>query len=275
MARYPAKEVGTGTTGTNQQLLATTERLERAGCIAAGDEAGELIAASGGDTERLEELVVRRCTGEPLAWLIGSVQFCGEVVVVQPGVYVPRWQSEPLALEAVARLPERGVAVDLCTGAGPIAVVMARRRPSARIVASEIDHLAAGCARGNGIETYVGDLGACLPADLREKVDVVTAVVPYVPTDALRMLPRDVTAYEPAVALDGGTDGTELLLRAAIEAATLLHPGGSLLLELGGNQSDLLTPVLIASGYRDLEVVRDEDHELRALYCRLGPNSPP
>src|SRR5579862_2703335 len=118
-------------------------RLRQAGCVAATQEAEVLVDAAGGDPDRLETLVVRRCSGEPLAWLVGSVQFCGETILVRPGVYVPRWQTEPLALEAAARLRPNGVAVDLCTGSGAVAAVLGRRRPSARVLATELDPVAA------------------------------------------------------------------------------------------------------------------------------------
>ena len=187
-------------------------------------------------------------------------------MLVEPGVFVPRRQSERLALEAVARLPERGLAVDLCTGAGAIAVVLARRRPLARVVASEIDPLAAACARANGIEVFEGDMAADLPAGLIGQVDVVTAVVPYVPTAELCFLPRDVLAFEPRRALDGGEAGTLLLVRAVRAAASLLRPGGSLILELGGDEADLLRPVLAQNGFCDVELRVDEEGDPRALF---------
>ena len=187
---------------------------------------------------------------------------------VAPGVYVPRPQSEPLAREAVARLPADGTAVDLCTGSGAVAVVLARRRPRARVVATEIDPRAVACARVNGIVVFQGDMEAGLPAALSRQVDVVTAVVPYVPTGELRLLPRDVVAFEPPRALDGGADGTQYLGRAAVAAARLLRPGGSLLLELGGEQAGLLAPTLTELGFSETAILSDEEGDPRALVCR-------
>jgi len=252
------------------RLRAIAAELCRAGCAAAGDEAAELLAAAGPDAVRLAQLVERRRTGEPLAWLTGSVSFCGETVLVAPGVYVPRPQSEALTRAAVARLPDHGVAVDLCTGCGAIAVVLARRRPRARVVATEIDATAVACAGANGVEVIEGDLAAGLPPGLARRVDVVTAVVPYVPTDELRLLPRDVVAFEPRRALDGGPDGTIYLAGAALAAARLLRPGGSLLVEIGGDQAALLEPLLAELGYRGIEVLTDAEGDPRALCCRLS-----
>jgi len=254
--------------GTDAEQQAIIDTLRTAGCVAAEDEAALLTGAAAGDRDRLRALVERRCTGEPLAWLIGSVRFCDQTVLVHPGVYVPRWQTEPMALEAVARLPERGCAVDLCTGAGALAVVLAHLRPGARVVATEIDPRAVACARANGVDVLEGDLAAPLPDGLDGQVDVVTAVVPYVPTGELRLLPRDVLAHEPRRALDGGDQGIDLLIRAATAAVGLLRPGGSLLLELGGDQPHLLQPTLVELGYVDVALLVDDDGDVRAVTCR-------
>jgi release factor glutamine methyltransferase len=255
-------------TDASGDLRRTVTALQKAGCVAARDEAVELLAAARGDRGALRELVARRCTGEPLAWLVGWTRFCGERVLVRPGVYVPRPQSEQLAAEALARLPQRGLAVDLCTGSGAIAVVMGRGRPDARVLATEIDPAAAACARDNGVEVFVGDMAAALPYEVRGRVDVVTAVVPYVPSDELRLLPRDVVTYEPKRALDGGVNGTDLLRRAILESTGLLRSGACLLLELGGSEADLLAALLAESGYRDVRRLVDEEGDLRGLVCR-------
>lgn len=214
-----------------------TQALKHAGCVAPGEEADELMRAAAGDPEVLDELVARRAGGEPLAWLTGSVIFCDIDLFVSPGVYVPRWQTEPLARRAVSLLPPAGVAVDLCTGAGAIAAVLAAAVPTAQVCATEVDRIAVRCARRNGVEVFEGFLEDPLPRELASRVDVLTAVVPYVPTDALRLLPRDVRAFEPTLALDGGVDGTDLLVEVARRSTRWQIPGGWLLLELGGEQA--------------------------------------
>ena len=102
---------------------------------------------------------------------------------------------------------------------------MAAARPRARVVATELDPTAARCARRNHVEVFEGSLDEPLPAVLERTVDVMTAVVPYVPTDALRLLPRDVQAFEPRLALDGGTDGTDLLAEVVRRAPRWLRQG--------------------------------------------------
>ena len=238
-------------------------RLARAGCVAALEEADELFEAVDGDTATLWPLVARREAGEPLAWVIGWTRFLGQRIRVDRGVYVPRYQTEMLAGRAVDLLPEKGAAADLCTGCGAVAAVLGRHRPGARVVASDLDPAACRCAAGNAVEVYQGDLTDPLPTDLRGRLDLVVAVVPYVPTGSLRFLPRDSRDYEPSLALDGGPEGTRVLERAVSAAAEWLRPGGSLLLELGGDQDRVLSSALRQAGFDHPLRHEDADGDLR------------
>ena len=195
--------------------------LAAAGFVAADEEAAELIAAGGGDADVLGSLLDRRLSGEPLAWITGRTRFAGLDVRVDAGVYVPRWQSTELATRAARRLPEDGAAIDLCTGTGAVAMALVHTRPGARVVATDTDPRAVANARANGVDAHLGDLFAPLGDDLRGRTDVVVAVVPYVPTPALRLLPRDTLTFEDAAHYDGGPDGTTLLRRVVRERAGL------------------------------------------------------
>jgi release factor glutamine methyltransferase len=250
------------------------ERLAEAGCVAPYEEADELIEAAAGDGERLARLVARRVTGEPLAWVTGWAPFAGHRVRVHGGVYVPRWQSEALAARAIELLPEDGLAVDLCTGSGAIALALARARPGARVVATDIDPLACRCAAANGVEVYAGHLAEPVPRELAGHFDVVTAVVPYVPTEELAFLPRDVRDYEPAHALDGGPGGARVLEQAVWASSALLCPGGTTLLELGGDQDRALAGVFEAAGFGAPGRLEDDDGDLRGIEAKLTSVAP-
>jgi release factor glutamine methyltransferase len=241
-------------------------RLVAAGCVAGAAEAAALRIAAAGDGAVLEALVLRRERGEPLAWIVGAVEFCGRTVRVGVGIYVPRPQTEGLARRAVALLPDDGRAADLCTGCGAIAVHLRAERPGASVVGVDLDPVAATVARANGIAAIVGDLAA---APLRSGgFDVVTAVAPYVPTEAIALLPADVQRHEPRRALDGGDDGLAVVRRVVRTAARLLRPGGRLLTELGGDQAELLAPALADAGFAAVEPWFDEDEDLRGLVAR-------
>lgn len=250
--------------------VSVTQMLTEAGCIAAREEADELIRAAAGDPDVLRDLVSRRTNGEPIAWLTGAVTFCGLRLSVAPGVYVPRPQTEPLARRAAKLLPSGGVAVDLCTGAGAIAAVLAEAAPAAQVLATELDENAARCARRNGVEVFEGFLDDPLPKVFEHRVDVLTAVVPYVPTDSLRLLPRDVQAFEPPLALDGGEDGTDLLVEVVRRSPGWLRPGGWLLLELGGDQAEPIRRLIYDSGFEEVDVMVDDDGDPRAICAHLG-----
>ena len=254
---------------TSTLLAELTARLSRAGVIAAEEEANELLARADGDGRLLDSLVARRLTGEPLAWVTGSTSFCGIEIRVDPGVYVPRWQSEPLARRAVHFLPATGVAIDLCTGSGAIARTLMVNRPGAHVVACDIDERAVTCAAANGVEVYRGDLFDPLPRTLEGRVDVIVAVVPYVPTPELPLLQRDTFAFESTLSYDGGSDGTDILRRVLRESPRFLRRGGALLLELGGNQAEELDGDLARLGYVDVRVLSDEDGDVRGIEARF------
>jgi release factor glutamine methyltransferase len=238
------------------------DRLLAAGCVAADEEAHELIG-SGPDHRILQQWVSRREQGEPLAWITGTLRFCGHAIHVDPGVYVPRLQSEELARRAAALLrPTRMRAADLCTGTGAIAAHLMAVAPDAMVVGVDIDIRAVVCARRNGVPAVHGHLGQALRP---KSFDVVTAVAPYVPSGELAFLPTDVQRYEPRHALDGGDDGLRVVRQVVVTAAQLLRPGGSLLIELGGEQDRALTPALAAAGFGSAATWFDEDGDLRGL----------
>jgi len=238
--------------------------LVAAGCVAADEEAAELVAAAP-DAGALEQWIVRREQGEPLAWITGTVRFCDHTVHVDSGVYVPRVQSEELARRAAAVLPRWGIAADLCTGSGAVAVHLMAAVPGAGVVGVDRDERAVKCARGNGVPAVIGDVDAPLRPGV---FDVVTAIAPYVPTAELRLLPSDVQRYEPRDALDGGDDGLNVVRLVVRSAARLLRPGGRLLTELGGDQHSLLRPALREAGFDDITPWCDDDGDLRGVSAR-------
>ena len=246
---------------------AITDRLRAAGCVAADEEASELVAAAP-DEATLEAWIARRERGEPLAWITGTTTFCGDSLHVDPGVYVPRVQSEELARRSAAILAAGGShAADLCSGAGAVAVHLMAEAPAATVIGVDLDPRAAACARRNGVRAIVGDLDAPLRSHV---FDVVTAVAPYVPTGELRLLPADVRRYEPRIALDGGEDGLDVVRRVVAAGARLLRGGGWLLLEIGGDQDRALTSTLDANGFASADAWFDEDGDLRGIAAQAA-----
>lgn len=229
--------------------------------MAAGAEVAELTDAAGGEIP--DEWVERRERGEPLAWICGSVRFAGRRWRVDPGVYVPRPQTEELARRAAALVPPAGRVLDVCCGSGAIAAHVTAEHPGVWSVGVDVDARAVANARGNGVAAVQGDLASALRPD--GSWDVVTAVAPYVPTAALGLLPRDVVAHEPRRALDGGPAGTTLTEGVIAAAAGLLRPGGHLVVELGGDQARRLVSVCERAGFGAVEVWCDDEGDPRGL----------
>ena len=138
-------------------------------------------------------------------------------------------------------------------------------RPAARVVATDIDQRCVDCARRNGVDAVQGDLLASLPRALEGRVDVLTAVVPYVPTPELPFLQRDTFAFESTLAYEGGRDGGRFLRRLVRGSGRFLRPSGVLLLELGGRQAALISRALEAAGYSDVRELTDEDGDVRGV----------
>jgi release factor glutamine methyltransferase len=242
--------------------------LRAAGCVSPEEEADLLISAATERRGSIHALVERRERGEPLAWIVGWTRFCDVRVGVDPGVFVPRPHTEWLARRAAELLPDDGIGVDLCTGSGAVAAVMRSTHPKATILGTDVDGVAVTCARSNGVDARVGDLDEPLPSPIRGRVDVVTAVVPYVPTEEIHLLPRDVVAHEPRRALDGGAGGTAVLVRAARAAPALLRPGGTGVFEIGGDQATAIADTLEEGGLDVVRVHRDEEGLDRAIEVR-------
>jgi release factor glutamine methyltransferase len=253
---------------------ALVHALTQAGFVAPQEEAAALLRGSNEGAGPIDELLDRRVHGEPLAWIVGTAEFCGLRIHVEPGVFVPRPHTEALARRAAALLPRDARAVDLCTGTGAVAAVMQAAHPGAEILATDIDPVAAANAERNGIRALLGDLDQPLPRSWLGSVDVMTAVVPYVPTEELHLLPRDVLEHEPRASLDGGDRGTTVLTRAADVAARWLRPGGVVLLELGGDQADELRGTLEHEGLRHIRVHSDDEGRDRAIEARRSSSHP-
>ncbi|MEV7226529.1 MULTISPECIES: putative protein N(5)-glutamine methyltransferase [Polymorphospora] len=242
-------------------VAAIVGRLRAAGCVFAEEEAALLVAAGGGAAD-LADRVARRVAGLPLEHVLGRVDFAGLRLAVEPGVFVPRRRTELLVRRAVELTGPDATVVDLCCGCGAVAAAVAHRIRPARLVAADVDPAAVGCARRNlapyGGRVYAGDLFDALPAGLAGDVDLLVANVPYVPTDAVALLPPEARLHEPRAALDGGPDGLDVLRRVAGRATGWLAPGGHLVVETGAAQAVAAARIMADSGLA-AAVVHDED----------------
>lgn len=245
-------------------------QLRAAGCVFAEDEARLLVSAAH-TTAEITTMVQARVSGVPLEHLLGWVEFNGMRVTVETGVFVPRRRTEFLVQQAATLLnpmstphpvSTRPVVVDLCCGSGAVGTALAATLDHIELHASDIDPVAVGCARRNIATTgtvYEGDLYDPLPTMLRGMVDLLLVNAPYVPTEAVKLMPPEARLHEPQVALDGGADGLDIHRRVAAQALSWLKPGGHLLIETSEPQAPSTVDTVFAHGMA-ARVASSEEH---------------
>jgi release factor glutamine methyltransferase len=236
--------------------------LRAAGCVFGEDEATLLLAAARTPLE-LRTMVERRVAGLPLEHILGWVEFCGLRICVDPGVFVPRQRTAFMVERAVALAGPDAAVLDLCCGAGAIGVAIAARLPRVELFAADIDPAAVVSARRNMPphgRVFEGDLFDPLPAGLRGRIDIIVANTPYVPSEAIGLMPPEARLHEARIALDGGPDGLDVQRRVAAEAPHWLAPGGRLFVETSEEQAELTAEIFAANGLQPTVEHSEEHH---------------
>ena len=261
-------------------LLAAVLGRERFALYLEPDRA--VVEAAGG---RFRALVARRADHEPLQHLLGYEDFCGLRLRVTPDVLIPRPETEGLvewALELLNASSSNGspLLADIGTGSGAIACALAAACPDARVVATDVSPAALAVAEGNVRALGLGGRVRVIAGDLLEPLaaepaalNMIVANAPYLPSGILPSLPREVFAFEPRQALDGGPDGMEVIRRLLTAAPAALRPGGRLVLEIGEEQAAPLAAVMTAAGFVDVAARDDLRGVSRYLAGRLLPGS--
>ena len=231
---------------------------------------GDRRAVTPAERRRAAALFARRASREPLQYILGTQEFCGLDFAVEPGVLIPRPETE-LLVEAVAR--HEGLArpsamiADIGTGSGCVAVALLRALPAARLYATDVSAAALKLARTNATRLGVGDRIVFRAGDLFQplralgcegKLAAIVANPPYIPSGALAHLQPEVSRFEPWLALDGGPDGLAVQRRLLADAARFLAPGGLLAIEMGQGQAESLRQIAFSHGaYELLDTQRD------------------
>lgn len=219
----------------------------------------------GAELDKLRNLVKRRRAYEPIAYLRGTREFYGLQFRVDKRVLVPRPDTETLVDVALARSTHVSMCMrqlDLCTGSGCVAIAMAKQRPTAQVVATDVSADALTVARDNALRLGAYNV-AFAQGDLFEPVanarrfDVITANPPYIPSGDIAGLMPDVREHEPKLALDGGDDGLVLVRRIVEAAPNHLEPGGLLALEIDSKEAADTAELLTKAGFTDVRVTRD------------------
>ena len=165
---------------------------------------------------------------------------------------------------------------DICTGSGCIACSIASERPDTRVIAVDLAPEAVALARENAealglsdrVKVISGDLGSSIPERYLGRFDLIVSNPPYVPTAVLDDIPHEVSAFEPALALDGGEDGLDLFRRLAPWAHRALKAGGAFACELHETHLEEAAVIARGAGFAEARIVRDLADRPRVLVCR-------
>lgn len=222
----------------------------------------------------MRDLVKRRAQAEPVAYLIGRKEFYSLDFHVNSSVLIPRPETETLVMELIerARAMNAPRILDLGTGSGCIAITTAVHLPTADVTAVDISPEALQVAGGNAEQHKVservhfrqGDLYA--PLSPEEQFDFIVSNPPYIPQSEMAELMADVRKHEPALALDGGAEGLEVITRLVGGASSRITPGGWILLEIDPPQSAAVQQMLSqSSDFEKIQPIKDLAGEHRVI----------
>jgi len=228
--------------------------------------------------------VKRRAAGEPLQTILGITEFYSRPFRVEPGVFIPRPETEHLVEAGTALLaPEdhrllAPVAVEIGAGTGIIGISLACEIAQLTVHATDINPAAIKLAGHNAhslgvdgrVDFHLGSRFDPLPAHLKGQADLLVSNPPYIRSADLADLPVEVAEHDPHTALDGGDDGLVFYRALASKMGQWLRPGGHIAVEIGDDQAEDVSAIFAASGGEDIQVIQDYTHRDRVVTARVG-----
>ena len=206
--------------------------------------------------DKINELAAERIKGKPLSYVLGNADFYGYEIKVDERVLIPRPETEELVSEVLKVVKNTDKVLDLCTGSGAIALVI-NKKSGASVTATDISEAALEVAKENfkqfdaAVETRLIDLYG----DLSEKFDIIVSNPPYIKTEEIDTLDKEVKDYEPRIALDGGEDGLDFYRRICEGAKHRLNEHGKLFLEAGYGEAEEIKKML--ENDFNVEIIKD------------------
>ena len=217
-----------------------------------------------------QALIRRRSEGCPVQYLTGSTEFMGLPFFVNESVLIPRQDTEVLVETALAMMKPECRLLDMCTGSGCILLSLAKLGTVAEGVGVDISEGALKVAERNRENLELSQV-RLVHSNLFESVegvfDMIVSNPPYIPTEDIEDLMREVRDHEPHLALDGSKDGLLFYRKLAEESGRYLVPGGSLLFEIGYDQGGAVSQLLDQAGFKDIHVKKDLAGLDRVVYA--------
>lgn len=233
------------------------------------DKLKEDFLVSPSKIEQIDKIVNERITGRPLWYCIGDTDFYGYKIKVDERVLIPRPETELLVLNAIKLVEDGNKVLDLCTGSGAIAIAIKKEREVfVTAVDKSIDALtlAKENAKLNNaeIEFIESDMFSSLSD---RKFDLIVSNPPYIKSEEILNLQKEVKDFEPSMALDGGESGLDFYKIIAENVKQYLNPNGALLLECGIGQAEDIVKLL--DGFNSVEIIKDYENVDRIIKAVL------
>jgi release factor glutamine methyltransferase len=214
------------------------------------------------EEKKYNELIEKRASRVPLAYIVGYQEFMGLTFDVNENVLVPNQDTETLAEEALRELSDGMRFMDLCTGSGCVALSILNYTNDTSCVMTDISDKAIEVATGNRDRLGFSDRAEIVKTDLfpqddDKKFDMIVSNPPYIRTDVIATLPPEVGNGEPYIALDGGQDGLIFYRRIIENAPKWLYTSGWLMMEIGYDQGDAVAGLMKDGGFHEVEVIKD------------------
>lgn len=213
----------------------------------------------------LQEMAARRLRGEPVDRILGEKEFYGLPFTLSDSTLVPRPETEMLVVRGLELLAgkQRKTILDLGTGTGCVVISLLTESPSAKAVAVDLSPEALVTALHNADRHGVAERltlrkGSWFePLEAGERFDLIVSNPPYIGSDEIEGLSREVREHDPRLALDGGADGLVAYRAILAEAARWLKPGGAILCEIGASQGFAVKSLFFKAGLRDVMILQD------------------
>jgi release factor glutamine methyltransferase len=231
--------------------------------------------------EAVADAIQRRIAGEPVHRILGHREFYGLDLALSPATLEPRPDTEVLVdrvvphLRAIVRAQGECRILDLGTGTGAIGLALLAQISEATAVGVDIDPRAVETARLNAARNGLSERFQAVVSDwfsdVIGKFHAIVSNPPYIDTQEMASLPREVRLFDPEKALHGGPDGLEAYRAIAIGASARLEPRGVVAVEIGYRQCDSVTGIFESAGFELTETARDLAGRDRVVLVRRQP----
>jgi release factor glutamine methyltransferase len=228
--------------------------------------------------EKLKGWVSRRAGREPVQFILGYAPFLDLEITVEPGVFVPRPETEGLAELCIGLVQgvSNPVLVEVCAGTAALSLWFAKKRSDVNVIAVERNHAAVLCAKKTAsryrldINLIQGDLFEPFSdGPLTGTADIIVANPPYIPSSDIKALPPEVLDWEPMDALDGGPNGLSFYRPLVQGAFTLLRFGGWVAFEVGDGAAEAVAEIIeLTGGFNDPKTKPDLAGIKRYIYAQ-------